>query len=114
MPTDVATIRAALADGTIHGDGHTIYMPSAYEPHFTADELRPITQTFESDTSSHKSTIYKDGQVVPEVVGVYNLHFLMWVRDQLGIKRYSTAGGRGSAACDYVRFIQEWADEQPA
>lgn len=114
MPFDVATIRAALDDGTIHGDGHTIYFPSAYEPHFTEDELQPIVQSFESDTSSHKSTIFKDGQVVAEVTGIYNLVFLQWLKGRLGIARYSTAGGRGSAARDYVRFIQEWADEQPA
>lgn len=113
MTISAATIRAALEDGTIEPDGHTIFSPEKYMPHFTMEQLSGLLMTYQSDFSSHKSTIYTQDGPVESLQGIYNLHFLMWLRDELGIRGYATAGGRGFAAQQYVNMIWEWLDEQP-
>ena len=94
--------RAALADGKIIGDGHTIFKPEFYAPHFSEDELRKagLVQTFKSDTSSSKSTIFdtKTGSPIASLSGVYNLSFLEWLARKNGITNYAQCHGRGSQA----------------
>jgi hypothetical protein len=91
----------AIADGKIIGDGHTIFNPSFYAPHFSEDELRKakLIHTYKSDASSHKSTIFgKDGKPMEKLKGVYNLTFLYWLCGQLGIDSNNDFNGRGSQA----------------
>ena len=112
--TDMTTIRQrtkdALADGTIVGDGHTIYAPSFYAPHFTEDELRVagLIRTLKSDYSRGKYTIYDtDGNPMDEVDGVYNLDFLYWVAGLNGVANFRDCFGRGSQARVIVEAITE-------
>ena len=112
--TDMTTIRQrtkdALADGTITGDGHTIFRPEFYAPHFTEDELRTaqLIQTLESDFSNPKSTIFdNDGNPVEKMDGVYNLNFLYWVAGINGVSNIRECFGRGSQAQAIVEAIQE-------
>lgn len=100
------TVRAALDDGTIHPDGHTIFEPSFYEPHFDVSHL---AHTFKSD-GTLKGSIFKDGVLVESVQGVYNLQFLSWLHGELGVEESPTAIGRGFAAEQYVRLIEAWLD----
>lgn len=98
----------ALADGTVTGDGHTIFYPSFYAPHFSEDELREagLIHIHESDTSDHKSTIFsKDGKPMEKLEGVYNLVFLYWLCGALGIDSNNNYNGRGSQAQELVRRI---------
>lgn len=100
----------ALADGKVIGDGHTIYAPEFYAPHFTEDELRraQLIQTLKSDFSSGKSTIFapETGEPVESVDGIYNLSFLYWLAGQLGVTGYRECFGRGSQAQVIVEAIR--------
>lgn len=102
--------RVALIDGKIVDDGHTIFRPSFYEPHFTLDELKTagLVIRYESDTSSHKTTIFdSDGKPMDYVYGVYNLTFLEWLAKRLGVTGYRECFGRGSQARAIVDAIRE-------
>jgi hypothetical protein len=99
----------ALADGIIIGDGHTIFYPHHYAPYFTEDELRKarLIRTLESDFSNPKSTIFDaNGNPVDKMEGVYNLSFLYWLCDALGVDSYNDYNGRGSQAQELVRRIR--------
>lgn len=100
-------VRAAIADGTIEGDGHTIFAPEKYTAHFDVSHL---VQTLRSD-GTHKGTIFVDGEPVSQLEGVYNLTFLTWLINTLGLP-HSTAMGRGFAARDMVRTLTEWANNE--
>ena len=101
----------ALADGKVIGDGHTIFSPEFYAPYFSEDELRKanLIQTLESDFSSGKSTIFdpNTGEPVESVNGVYNLSFLYWLANELGVSGYRECFGRGSQAQVIVQAIAE-------
>lgn len=102
--------RQALSDGKIVDDGHTIFRPDFYEPHFSLDELRQagLVERYESDFSSGKTTIYdNDGNPMDYVYGVYNLTFLYWLAKKLGVTGYRECFGRGSQARAIVEAIQE-------
>lgn len=113
-PTNIERLRQALADGTITGDGHTIFAPSHYAPHFSEDELRKVNliRTLQSDYSDPKSTIYdNDGNPVKELEGVYNLNFLYWLAGSLGVEHDAlTYNGRGSQATALVRAIVSFVE----
>ena len=102
MTTTIAQrTKDAIADGKIIGDGHTIFNPSFYAPHFSEDELRKakLIHTYKSDTTNHKSTIFgKDGKPMEKLKGVYNLTFLYWLCGQLGVDSNNDFNGRGSQA----------------
>ena len=103
-------VKDALANNKIFSDGHTIFKVEFYAPDFTEAELTEarLVQTYESNLSSHKSTIYdNEGQVLRSLTGVYNLDFLYWVAHKVGVTKHSDKGGRGSIASDLVRFINE-------
>lgn len=102
---DKQTIRAAMADGKIVGDGHGLYPPSFYAPHFDVAALG-LVRTHRSD-GTPKGSIFVNGTLVSEMDGVYNLEFLEWLRRELGL-RASSMLGRGSAAQDYVNMVKEW------
>ena len=70
-----AKVRAALADGTVEADGHSVLAPEAYAPHFTVAELGPLVRAQEPDLSYTGKA---------EVVGVDNLEFLGWLCEQVG------------------------------
>ena len=106
-----AQIRKAFEDDVIFGDGHTIYKPSVYTDHFDLPD--DLVQTYKSDTSNHKSTIYaNDGSIIPELEGVYNLTFLEWLVGEVGLYDLTRDYmGRGSQAHEYVRVLREWSTE---
>ena len=78
--------KEAIADGKIVGDGHTIFNPEFYAPHFSEAELRKakLIHTHKSDTSDYKSTLFgKDGNPIEKLEGIYNLDFLYWLCGEL-------------------------------
>ena len=101
--------KSALADGTIVGDGHTIFDANHYAKHFTQDEIASVTDTWYSDFSSHKSTIFdtKTGKPVETLTGVYNLRFLEWLAGELDVTDYPMMNGRGSQAQVIVTALRE-------
>jgi hypothetical protein len=101
--------KEALDAGVIIGDGHTLFAPEYYEPHFTKDELIKacLIEKHKSD-GTHKGTIFApDGSIVEELEAVYNLHFLYWLAEQIGVTEYVRANGRGSQAQELVGYIRE-------
>lgn len=101
-------VRDAIAGRKVVADGHTIFMAHAYEPFFTADELREagLVQTYESDTSDPKSTIFNENGIVEKLEDcVYNLDFLYWLHRKLEIQEPVTMMGRGSQAQQIIEQI---------
>ena len=110
MTTITERTKDALADGKVVGDGHTIFLPEFYAPHFSEDELRKarLIRTLESDFSNPKSTIFdRDGNPVEKMEGVYNLSFLYWLCGALGIDSNNDYNGSGSQASELVRRIRQ-------
>jgi len=107
-PITKELVKQALEDETIFGDGHMILSPEAYHPHF---DVSHIEETFKSDFSDHKSTLFVDGQPVEELKGVYNLTFLYWLANEIKVDH--SGGdymGRGFQARAIVRAIWDWAN----
>lgn len=101
--------KEAIADGKIVGDGHTIFNPDFYAPHFSVEQLRKakLIHTHESDTSDHKSTIFgTDGNPIEKLEGIYNLYFLYWLCGALGIDSNNDYNGRGSQAQELAQRIR--------
>ena len=110
MTTITERTKEAITDGKIVGDGHTIFDPSYYAPHFSEDELRKakLIQTYKSDKSDPKSTIFgTDGKPMTKLKGVYNLEFLYWLCGALGINSHNDYTGRGSQAQELARRIRK-------
>lgn len=106
-------VREAIKGGVVIADGHTLYSPEFYAPHFTEAQLRKarLISTHKSD-GTHKGSIYdNDGNVIPKLVGVYNLSFLYWLAGQLGCDTYCWQSGRGSQAGELVRRIHDAVNE---
>ena len=103
-------VKAALEDDTIVGDGHSIYYESKYGPHFDVTDL---VVEHKSDMTSHKGTIFDNttGEPMESLKGVYNLTFLHWLCDEIGLtwRDYGSYGGRGFQAQAMVRTIEKWA-----
>ena len=83
-------------------DGHSIWKAESVpfaDLGLDKIEAKRLVQTFKSDTSDPKSTIFKDGKIVKELEGVYSLSLLSAVAGKLGVE---DAGGflfgRGSRA----------------
>ena len=101
-------VQEALKDETIFGDGHSLMSPEAYLPHFDVSHLE---ETFESDFSSHKSTLFVNGQPVEQLKAVYNLTFLYWLANEIKVDHDAGQyGGRGFQARAIVRAIWDWAN----
>jgi hypothetical protein len=108
MDSIIERTRSALADGTVIGDGHTIFSPEHYAPHFPLTEIAPLGRTYESD-GSPKGTIFRDGKAMPSVSGVYNLAFLYWLAEQVGADATDARRmmGRGFQAQSLVAAIKQ-------
>ncbi len=100
-------VKAALLAGVIEGDGHTLFAPDHYSPHFGVEELTAagLVQKHKSNFNYAKSTIFgNDGQPLKALEAVYNLDFLYWIARKVGAKG-SDSNGRGSQAHDLVSHI---------
>jgi hypothetical protein len=83
----------------INGDGHGIYYPHFYtELGFPVEFIEKITTTEKSD-GTYKGTIFgPDGNIVPEMVGVYSLYFHESIADMFDITEHDHMNGRGFRA----------------
>ena len=83
----IARVREAREAGIIIGDGHGLYSPEFYAPHFSEEELKKarLIETHKSD-GTHKGSIFApDGSVIKEMKAVYNLNFLYWVARKVDV-----------------------------
>jgi len=80
-------------------DGHTIFKPEAYTAAGMPPELLAyFTQTFTSDTSDPKSTLFNaGGGMIPELKGVYGLRVVESIMSAFDLPE-SSAMGRGFRA----------------
>lgn len=101
-------VAAALGAGVIEGDGHTLFSPEYYAPHFSKAELGEagLIRVHESDGSAKGSIFAPDGSLIEKVEAVYNLSFLYWIHGKLGITEYPRAMGRGFQAEELVILIE--------
>lgn len=99
----------AMENGKIFGDGHTLYSPERYAPHFTEAELKEagLIQIHKSDGTPKGTITAPDGSVLTELKAVYNLDFLYWVASKVGVTQSVRANGRGSQAQELVGYIRE-------
>jgi hypothetical protein len=102
-----ARVKDAHEAGIIIGDGHTLFAPEHYAPHFTAEELYEagLIRNHRSDGSPKGSIYANDGSVVESVKAVYNLDFLYWLAYGVSDDVKVTAMGRGSQAQQLVDCI---------
>jgi len=95
-------------------DGHGIVDPAAFHAVGLPDPIvRQLTVKHESDLRDPKATIYRDGQPVGSVEGVYGLDMLRFLAGSLGVT-YRSCLGRGfqaqairEALHDHVRRYAE-------
>jgi len=101
-------VREALEGRKIIPDGHTIFAPSFYFPHFTEEQLAEakLIRRHKSD-GTWKGSITTNGEPVDECEGVYNLSFLYWVASELGVTESVQASGRGFQAQELVGYITD-------
>jgi hypothetical protein len=101
-------VSEALTARVIIGDGHTLFSPDFYAPHFSKEELEEagLIQTHESD-GSHKGSIWSpEGELIEKLEAVYNLYFLYWVARKVGADTNTRSMGRGSQAQELVHNIR--------
>ena len=106
-------VNNAIDEGLINGDGHSIYPPEFYVGQ--GFDCEHLTTEFESDTSSPKTTIYKDGVPQEKVRGIYALDFHYWVAGQCGLvcgEDYDEKYGRGSQAQAIATALARWANQK--
>lgn len=90
-PPDVILKAAELCDG------HSIYKPEAFtDAGLPADVVEYATTTYRSD-GTPKGTIFRNGEPVAELRGVYGLNLLTLIADTLGVE-YRRCMGRGFQA----------------
>ena len=103
----------AIDEGLINGDGHSIMDAQYYLEHgFDCESL--VTE-FESDTSSGKTTIFKDGEIQDKVKGIWSLDFHYWVAGECGLARgvdYDEKNGRGFQAQVIATALAKWANRK--
>ena len=103
----------AIDEGLINGDGHSIYPPDFYVGQ--GFDCEHLTTEFESDTSSPKTTIFKNGVPQEKVTGIYALDFHYWVAGQCGLASgvdYDEKYGRGSQAQAIASALAKWSAEK--
>jgi hypothetical protein len=108
-PAKIAALCAAL-----QGDGHSILYPAMFTDKFgiPAEMIQPLVFNYQSDTRSHKSTIYAPGgAALKELRGVGALSLYETIAGDLGLPG-STASGRGFRAQECHRQITDWCREQ--
>ena len=97
----------------IDGDGHSIYR-SEYliQQGFPEDMIKRLEETYTSDFSSAKSTIFDgDGNIVDSLTGVYalKLHYEVayYLLLEAGVDYNDTLIGRGFQAQELARAIKK-------
>ncbi|MCK5600922.1 hypothetical protein KAR91_03575 [Candidatus Pacearchaeota archaeon] len=87
-------------------DGHELFKPEHYtKMGFPLDYAEKFVRNFKSD-GTPKGTIFRDGKVVAELNGIYNLQFVQGLCRTLDIS-YASKMGRGFQARECVRALQE-------
>ena len=103
----------AINNDVIDGDGHSIMDPTFYTD--AGFDCEHLATEFESDTSSPKSTIFKNGVPQEKVTGIYALDFHYWVASECGLMRgrdYDDKIGRGSQAQAIAGALQRWSKQK--
>ena len=106
-------VNNAIDEGLIDGDGHSIMDAQYYLEH--GFDCEHLATEFESDTSSPKTTIFKDGEIQEKVKGIWALDFHYWVAGQCGLARgvdYAEKYGRGSQAQAIATALVKWANQK--
>jgi len=87
-------------------DGHTIWEPSILAK-FPKAVQRRFVRVYRSD-GTPKGSIFRDGRVVKETMGVYGLNLLRGIASDLGLKYDGNVFGRGTEARNISSALAEW------
>lgn len=98
-PEDLKRVRVLLKE--IGNDGHTIW-PVEVLAAFPPELQRRFVETHLSSATDPTRAIYKNGKVVDQLKGVYGLHILFALAQDLSV-HYKDALGRGTQA----RYLTE-------
>jgi hypothetical protein len=91
----------------LDGDGHSIFSSEHYtELEIPQEVIEGLEKTIKSDRSNPKTTIFKDGQIVDELIGIWNLEFLKRVARLINAKDYPIKSGRGFQAQEICSAIK--------
>jgi hypothetical protein len=104
----------------IGGDGWSIYPVSWYTDFgIPAELIEPLEQKLKSDFKHPKTTLFRDGEPVEELIGVYTLRVLIKIAENIGVHEDALNNafaktGRGfqaqelsEAIIDYLRQLPE-------
>jgi len=104
-------VKAALEAGAISPDGHTIFAPEKYNEYFDVAHL----EVDHASVGNGKHALFDQntGERMESCLGIYNLSFMFWIGEQLGLE-YPTMGGRGFQAQVIHKAVQEWVEGHTA
>ena len=108
----LALVKKAKEGEFLNGDGHGIVPSEEYEKY--GIDVKDLEQEFKSDFSAPTSTIYKNGEPVESMTGVWSLDFHRYIASQCGLVRdidYPELLGRGSQARAIAGAIDRWYNE---
>ena len=100
-------VKAALEAGVISGDGHTIFAPEKYNKYFDVEHL--VTDHASVGSGKHALFDLETGERMESCMGIYNLTFMYWIGEQLGLE-YRTTSGRGFQAQAIHKAVQDWVE----
>ena len=108
----LALVKKAKEGEFLNGDGHGIVPSEEYEKY--GIDVKDLEHEFKSDFSAPTSTIYKNGEPVESMTGVWSLDFHRYIAGQCGLVRdidYPELIGRGSQARAIAGAIDRWYNE---
>lgn len=100
-------VRAAIDAEVIDADGHGLYPPEFYAPHFDVRAMG-LVDVHRSD-GTPKGTIFVNGLPVDKLEAVWNLAFLEYLVADAGLP-YPDAMGRGFRAQQAVNSLRAWVN----
>ena len=108
----LALVKKAKEGEFLNGDGHGIVPSEEYEKY--GIDVKDLEHEFKSDFSAPTSTIYKNGEPVESMTGVWSLDFHRYIAGQCGLVSnidYPELFGRGSQARVIAGAIDRWYNE---
>jgi len=103
----------------IGGDGWSIYPVSWYTDFgLPAELIKPLEQKLKSDFSHPKKTLFRNGEPIEELIGVYTLRVLYQIAENIGVeedalKNAFSKTGRGFQAQELSEAISDYLRQLP-
>ena len=98
----------------VGGDGHSIYPKEFFIDKFNIPEeiIKYCEHTFSSDDSNPKSTIFKDGEEIKELTGVFCLDLHYRIAEDLGLQETVVKAARMQGRWFQAKTLYEGIKEE--